>query len=63
MYTQQQYAAIIQSLLDPLVYPPLDRRADVFEPHLSFAQALRNHIEFCVAEEPFSEDPTVLVIY
>jgi hypothetical protein len=48
---------------DPMCYPQLDPRRD-FEPDLTYAQRLRNYIEFVVNDETLlHEDPTVVIIY
>lgn len=53
-----------QTATDTFCYPPLDRRQDIFQKDLAFAQALRAHIEFCTTEtRQDAEDPDQIVIY
>ena len=47
-----------------MCYPPFDRSKDMFEQELSFAQALRNHIEFAVTtQKDKAEDPSFVYVY
>ena len=57
--------AIEASAKDPFCYPPIDRNRDIFQNHMSFAQRLRSHIEFCLAEErrAEAEDPNQILLY
>ena len=49
--------------LDPHCVPQLDPTRD-FEPELTYAQRLRNHIEFCVTQtQEDSENPDNIIIY